>query len=158
MNGRKLFWWHNTITITIQFYICTEHIFITVLRLISPTEQHLKPFLFIQPGLSGPQMPIPFAWWDLISDCTPTPIHSHTYNAIGSSSLPSTRVWQMEKSPWLVEVSAFRGVFFFFKARSSALIFSHATRYGNVRSVMAAYWTINFHLDMTSEDIEVAWV
>lgn len=62
----------------------------------------------------------------------------------------------MEKSGWLAEVSAFLGV--------SPNEHTHLVTPPDMEmeeawpNVVAAYWTINFHFNLTLEDIEVASV
>ena len=62
----------------------------------------------------------------------------------------------MEKSGWLVEVSAFLGVG---PSEHTHLVTPPDMEMEEAcLNAVAAYWTINFHFNMTLEDIEVASV
>lgn len=107
---------------------------------------------------SSAKMPIPFAspvWLDLIFDPACTRRHTHTCKT-HSSRIPAAQQCQMEKSGWLVEVSAFLGVG---PSEHTHLVTPPDMEMEEAwPSAVAAYWTINFHFNMTLEDIEVASV
>lgn len=105
-------------------------------------------------AISSATMPIPFSssvWLNLIFD------HAHTYTyKTHWSGIPTVQQCWMEKSCWLVEVSAFLGV--------GPSDHTHLVTPPDMEmqeawpNAVAAYWTINFHFNMTLEDIEAASV